>query len=442
MGQPCRGVAIVGGADGRHERNHHMITPRGIALVLVAVVVFVLAGATRVGWLLLFDAVLWGTLIVSAIMPWLATGGLMVRRRAVGWEGGDGNPRPMEGDSVEFEITLHNRGPLPCVFVSVYYNCEGLTIEPDHDRLFVAWLGRTQRLASTTKVTFGRRELHSLPQMRVESSVPFGLFRRAKSVGESAQLVVLPRVYPVARLGMLGKTGDSEYRPRAGRVGDQIAGSRTYSPGDPWQHIHWRNTARAAQPQVKEFEKSPDNSLVIAFDASQAVRNGGKALEHAVRIAASVADMACRSGVTVRLLAGRLDLGTSSRHHLLRELALLECEGEATLPVLLRERVPAPGLLALDVLAIVMDTDAEGMQALAEHARGGRRVTAVVFRGFESGSSAGISLGEIRSPGVPVVECRPDDVPGALAALEESARLSERTGITGVSGRGVTGDVV
>ena len=96
----------------------------------------------------------------------------------------------------------------------------------------------------------------------------------------------------------------------------------------------------------------------------------------------------------------------------------------------------------MDVLAIVMDTDAEGMQALAEHARGGRRVTAVVLRGFESGSSAGISLGEIRSPGVPVVECRPDDVPGALAALEESARLSERTGITGVSGRGVTGDVV
>ena len=51
-----------------------MIRSRGIGLLLVAIIVFVLSGVTRVGWLLLFDAVLWGTLVLSAVMPWLATG--------------------------------------------------------------------------------------------------------------------------------------------------------------------------------------------------------------------------------------------------------------------------------------------------------------------------------------------------------------------------------
>ena len=46
-----------------------MITPRGTALVVVAIALFVLAGATGVGWLLLFDAVLWGILVLSAVMP-------------------------------------------------------------------------------------------------------------------------------------------------------------------------------------------------------------------------------------------------------------------------------------------------------------------------------------------------------------------------------------
>ena len=57
-----------------------MIRPRGIGLVAVAVLIFLLGGFTGVGWLLVFDAMLWGTIVVSAVIPWLAVGRLDVRR--------------------------------------------------------------------------------------------------------------------------------------------------------------------------------------------------------------------------------------------------------------------------------------------------------------------------------------------------------------------------
>ena len=64
-----------------------MITARGAVLVLVAIAVYMLGGATQVGWLLIFDSVLWGTIIIGAVFPWLTVGKLRVRRRVAGWEG-------------------------------------------------------------------------------------------------------------------------------------------------------------------------------------------------------------------------------------------------------------------------------------------------------------------------------------------------------------------
>ena len=102
--------------------------------MLVAFLVLVLAGSTRVGWLLLFDAVLWGALAISAVMPWLAGGKLDVRRRVVGWDGDDDAPGPTEGRPVEFEVTLHNRGMLPCMLLSVDLGCGGETVEPGKEK--------------------------------------------------------------------------------------------------------------------------------------------------------------------------------------------------------------------------------------------------------------------------------------------------------------------
>jgi hypothetical protein len=45
-------------------------------LLIAAIVLFFLAGATRVGWMMVLDAVLWGAIVISAAMPWLSIGRL------------------------------------------------------------------------------------------------------------------------------------------------------------------------------------------------------------------------------------------------------------------------------------------------------------------------------------------------------------------------------
>ncbi len=48
-----------------------MITRRGIGFVIIGVSVFFVASATRVGWLHVADALLWGIIALSAVLPWI-----------------------------------------------------------------------------------------------------------------------------------------------------------------------------------------------------------------------------------------------------------------------------------------------------------------------------------------------------------------------------------
>ena len=81
-----------------------MITPRGLGFLAAAVALFLLARLTQVGWLYLLDSVLWGALLLSAILPWLVTLFLVGRRRVVPTTASEGQPSPSEGDSVDIEV--------------------------------------------------------------------------------------------------------------------------------------------------------------------------------------------------------------------------------------------------------------------------------------------------------------------------------------------------
>ncbi len=306
--------------------------------------------------------------------------------------------------------------------VTVHYNWGNQAIEADRDRLFLAWLGRRRDIVTSTKVTFGRRGLHSLPPVKANTSLPFGLFRRTKRSRETAEALVLPRVYPIRGLAMLGETGDDAPQPLQARIGEQIVGSRGYVFGDPWQHIHWRNTARAAQPQVKEFEKTPDRSIVIVCDTNRMRQGSDDALEHTIRIAASVGDYVCRSGGTVKLRMGHINEETSDRHHLLKELALLKGDESKDLPSLLIDVPPFS-----DVLAIVRDTDAEGIQTMVQLARSQHRVIAMILRGFESNGTAGDLSEDSSLTSIAAHECWPDRIPEALARLDQTSSMPEKT---------------
>ena len=395
-----------------------MVTLRGVGVIITAILILVLAGFTRIGWLLLFDAVLWGVIVVSAAMPWIAVGDLRIRRRISRWHGAEDYPGPMVGDPIEIDIALQNRGFLPCMFVSIGYNYDGQGIESAKKQLFIAWLGRRRDQNATTQATFTKRGLYRLPPLNVETQVPFGLFRRRKRVDDPMEVVVLPRVHRLAGLDLASSSGMFDRATSRSRVGDQITGSRNYVSGDPWHHIHWRNTARTTLPQVKEFEQSPDSALVVAFNIHEGVQGDESALEHAVEIAASAGDHVCRSGGVVCIVANGIRQETSSRHVMLRSLALLSGE-KGGRRLSLEEQAPP----YTAVLVVIEESDVDGLRDAARLSAANREVTAIVLRGFDGSSEPVNAKGLLSNAGARVIECWPGDVEGAIAELGGGAAL-------------------
>ena len=342
-----------------------MITFRGAVFVATAIFTFLLARLTQVGWLYLLDAMLWGVILLSLVLPWLAVMSLEARRCVVRREGGGpGSPGPSKGEVIQVELWLENCRFWPRYFLSVSYDCPLASPVERWQRYKVPHLEGGTSLALVSTVQCHRRGLHQFGTVNVESKAPFGLFRRRRRLPSPLSVLVYPQIYPLHRLSLLEGIQGTAVRPRRTRVGQEIAGSRNYFPGDSLQHIHWRNTARVGHPMVKEFEDTQENTLVIAFDSSQDLGQGQETvLEYSIKLAASVAGYGIERGGKVRLLTGRLPGQEIPWTLLLKELALLEAGQGPGLPALL-ESLPA----GARVLVLVSEADLHGLQALRRRA--------------------------------------------------------------------------
>ncbi|MDP6452015.1 MAG: DUF58 domain-containing protein [SAR202 cluster bacterium] len=392
-----------------------MITGKGVGIALVAVFVFILVNVTRVGWLLLFDSVLWGLIALSAIIPWLAIGKLEGKRRIIRWEGDQSLSGPMEGEVVEVGIDLHNRGMLPMAFGTVDYNLDGQPSEDKEHRLFVAWMGRGKGTSNIANVVYPKRGLYKLGKMIARNSAPFGLFRRKHTLNETTQLMVLPKAYPVERLQVIGLQEQSVAIAKPARVGEQVIGSRNYHPGDPWHHIHWRNTARTGQPQLREFETESDRSITICFDGSagQSDTEGAEEIyEDSIRVAASIGVAACSSGAQVRVVSGETDITTGDKNHLLETLAMMDRRGTATLS----DHLDNVGFGS--AIAIVSARDYRGIGAAQSFGTARSGLTMFAMHGYGSKDMERDTSGDsLSDAGVTVIACHAGDVGSALAEL-------------------------
>jgi uncharacterized protein (DUF58 family) len=226
-------------------------------------------------------------------------------------------------------------------------------------------------------------------------------------------------------------------QPRKSRVGLDIAGSRPYFPGDPRRHIHWRNTARAGRPMVKEFEDPREQTLYLLFDATLVWGEGkDTTLEYAIKIVAGVADYARRHRVSALVWGGGLQgestgispgggpqvspiaSPSSSWPDLLKNLALAAAGSGPSLAESL-ERVPAGS----SVVAMVSPGDQAGLGALRRSAAAFQQLTVVALAGFGEparGVNTGVNILEgLAAGGNSVVTCLPGQLADTFTALEQ-----------------------
>jgi uncharacterized protein (DUF58 family) len=120
---------------------------------------------------------------------------------------------------------------------------------------------------------------------------PLGLVRAVRHVAAPDTVLVLPRRYPLPPVAL---PGARRYQPGgialASSVGDseEFMSLREYRPGDPLKRIHWRSSARAGRPVVREYQDEFFVRHALVLDTFLPVA-ASAVFEEAVSVAASFA---------------------------------------------------------------------------------------------------------------------------------------------------------
>jgi uncharacterized protein (DUF58 family) len=125
---------------------------------------------------------------------------------------------------------------------------------------------------------------------------------------------------------------------------------RPYAPGDSFNRIHWRSTARLGEIQVKEFDLEQTADLWLFVDLEAGVHAGEgdvSTVEEAMRVAASIAHDAIIEnravGLTTsghRLVSIPADRGPRQRQKIMQLLAAVEGDGRTPLAEVLLTGLP------------------------------------------------------------------------------------------------------
>ncbi len=302
---------------------HIELKTRLLPVLIAAVLIMQVISPYR-GWVIILVG-LGGAFVLS----WLWARSLarslhLVREMRFGWM--------QVGDSLEERFTIENYGWAPALWVEVVDH----STLPDHAINWVTGVGGNTDTRWHTQGMCSRRGLFTLGPTGLRSSDPFGIFTVQIHNPASRSLLVLPPVVPLPAIQITpgGRSGEGRPRPNAPERTVSAGSVREYSPGDSLRWIHWPTSARRGKPYVRMLDGTPTSDWRILLDLDRQVHLGSgfdSTLEHAVILAASLADRGIRARHAVGLAASGSQLawlpptdGEPQRWSILRALALAE----------------------------------------------------------------------------------------------------------------------
>ena len=243
------------------------------------------------------------------------------------------------GDSLRVTYTLRNAGRVPKLWLEVH-NPTNLPSGLAGRALSLGPLGERSWIVKTPLT---RRGHFRIEPLQIRTGDPFGLFEASAAVGQGLSLVVYPRIerLPLWRLPAANIEGSHAAPERTLQTTPLATTVRPYAPGDSFNRIHWKSTARHGEIQVKEFDLEQTSDAWIFLDLDrrvQAGRGDESSVEIAVRVAASVADRALLEnravGMTTsghRMAVLPADRGGRQHLKMMQLLAAVEGDGTTTL---------------------------------------------------------------------------------------------------------------
>lgn len=120
---------------------------------------------------------------------------------------------------------------------------------------FIAKLKSQGKCLSGFLYAFDKRGWNLLPNLKFETTYPFGLVKKFFIFESGQKTLVYPTLLPLKQTpqNITDQFGDAS-RIKKGESGHPH-GVRDFVFGDPHRYIHWKSSARIGKLRVKEFEK-------------------------------------------------------------------------------------------------------------------------------------------------------------------------------------------
>ena len=287
------------------------------------------------------------------------------------------------GDDLRTTYSISNASGLPKPWLEVYNPTDLPVPLPGRALGLRSWAQRSW----IAIVPLTRRGTFRIEPMVVRTGDPFGFFEAAATVGRPTVVTVFPRVLPLPRWRLPNAflEGTHSAPERTLQTTPLATTVRPYVPGDSFNRIHWRSTARLGEIQVKEFDLEQTADLWLFVDLEARVQAGEgdvSTVEEAMRVAASIAHDAILEnravGLTTsghRIVSIPADRGPRQRQKIMAMLAAVEGDGRTPLAEVLLTGLPK---LRRGMTAVVVTSSRDRQWVRALTSLRARGVTAAV----------------------------------------------------------------
>jgi uncharacterized protein (DUF58 family) len=263
------------------------------------------------------------------------------------------------GERLQITYTLRNTSRLPKPWLEIH----NPTTLPGGLPGRAISLGSRAERSWLVRAPLTRRGHFRVEPLQIRTGDPFGFFEASAAVGQGVAVVVYPRIdrLPLWRLPAASIEGSHSAPERTLQTSPLATAVRPYAPGDSFNRIHWRSTARHGEIQVKEFELEQTADAWIFLDLERSVQGGRgeeSTVEVACRAAASIADKALLENRAVGMTVNAhrqaiVPADRGGRQHLKIMQLLAAVDGDGVSP-LAESIVGSAGRLRRGMTAIII----------------------------------------------------------------------------------------
>src|SRR5829696_2269559 len=324
------------------------------------------------------------------------------------------------GDRLRVTYTLRNTSRVPKFWLEVH---NPTSLPAGLPGRAISLGGATER-SWLIRSPLTRRGHFRIEPLQIRTGDPFGFFESSASVGSGINVTVYPRLEPIPiwRLPSANLDGSQAMRERTLQSTPLVSTVRPWAPGDAFNRIHWKSTARHGDIQVKEFdlEQTADAWIILDLERSAQLGSGDEStVEVGVRAAAAVADKALVEnravGMSVnghRLAQLQPDRGGRQHLKVMQLLAAVDGDGATPLAEALTTSVPRIRR-GMTTIVITPSLDRDWVKPLT--ALRSRGVACVVVSLDVPAFERRQREQELRAAGAAGADTVPDEAPGSSA---------------------------